>query len=59
MDAMTALASHASGSRAIVGAMSATAFVGSEDKGPVDSPVRVRGIAEFKREFGALALGTR
>jgi hypothetical protein len=36
--------------------MSATAFVGSAAKGPVDSPVRVRGMAEFKRDFGALSL---
>ena len=35
--------------------MSATAFVGSAAKGPIDTPVRVRGIAEFKREFGALS----
>jgi len=36
--------------------MSVTAFVGSAATGPVNSPVRVRGIAEFKRDFGALSL---
>ena len=36
--------------------MSVTAFVGSAATGPVNSPVHVRGIAEFKRDFGALSL---
>ena len=35
--------------------MNATAFVGSTASGPVESPVHVRGVAEFKREFGGLS----
>jgi phage tail sheath protein FI len=32
-----------------------TAFVGSAARGSIESPVHVRGIAEFKREFGELS----
>jgi phage tail sheath protein FI len=36
--------------------MNTTAFVGSAASGPIERPVHVRGLAEFKREFGALSL---
>ena len=35
--------------------MNATAFVGSAASGPIERPVHVRGLAEFKRDFGGLS----
>lgn len=43
-----------SGARTIVGvSTSVTAFVGAARQGPVNTPVRVRSVAEYVRTFGA------
>jgi phage tail sheath protein FI len=45
--------------RTITGvATSITAFVGFARRGPIDTPVRVQGFAEFEREFGGLWAGS-